>query len=802
MEDAMDLVAEDINTRNPNEHLQSYPLVLFGILCLKFSLPQKAMAAFLELLKLRADFSSVKSIEDILLSLEMSPMKVHIICRSCGANLETDVCSIDCTDTVEDTFITASINSQLQHILRGESLFVPSDLNFRQGDRIRDMTDGSAYRSSHCRSRERLGLVSDTDKLLTMVINTDGLQINESGGKSAWPVFGMISEIHPDRRAMNDKILNLALWEGEGKPPIVGIMREINEQIEEINETGLRVRTAGCDSIIFLHAPALIADMPAEAMLRNAINFNGAFGCSLCTIEGVSVPSGYGHCRAYIAQAGEEVQRRTHENVVQHAQEAVDSGYQVFGQKGIPLVHPLRHLDYSNCFLLDEMHCFLIGTVKKVLTMWTENSAEPYFLNKDAVEEIERRLMAFRPPKSFTRLPRKLKIAKYKANEFRSFINHYSVFCLNGILPARYLDHWRLLVAAYKTLSTDSIHPAELAVADDQLSQFCEGVAMLYDRDAKELEKQILTAAGKRTCTALAKNYLADIKAAATAQIITPTDELQIPQPAVRATAAGPVDTATSTTARHEPTPSDAGNPTNSTNNTQMLVQYTPFPAQSSGGGFPGSVVHGGSPVCLDLSGPSYLPSTSARFDSHANSYIVGENRIQHPYLMSHYTSPPTQHYGPATPYTSASLPNPNDPSEEIKVLRKKLEQQESEFKSLSEQVKLVLERDPKHVKVEKKDPVLLRMLEKPHVSHAVREGMRLLLTREQLLTSVLSVKNIKGPTTTQVLDDNFLKTLQDLANSYNEAKGNNDLGRKEFRTIVTEYLQECRNKKKLLKKL
>ncbi|OQV11978.1 hypothetical protein BV898_13772 [Hypsibius exemplaris] len=238
--------------------------------------------------------------------------------------------------------------------------------------------------------------------------------------------------------------------------------------------------------------------------------------------------------------------------------------------------------------------------------------------------------------------------------------------------------------------------------------------------------KKILTAAGKRTRTALAKNYLADTEAAVMDKTITRTDELPIPQPAVRATAADPVDTATSTTARPESIPSDA-TPTNSTNNTQMLVQYTPFPAQSSGGGFPGSFVRGGSPACLDLSGPSYLPSTSARFDSHANNYIVGENQIQHPYLMSHYTSPPTQHYDPATPYTSASLPNPNDPSEEMK---------------------LVLERDPKHVKVEKKDSVLI----------------------SRTVTTNLKETTIGG--------------------------------RKEFRTIVTEYLQECRKKKKPLKKL
>ncbi|OQV21935.1 hypothetical protein BV898_04148 [Hypsibius exemplaris] len=82
----------------------------------------------------------------------------------------------------------------------------------------------------------------------------------------------------------------------------------------------------------------------------------------------------------------------------------------------------------------------------------------------------------------------------------------------------------------------------------------CVVVQIDKDRDAKELEKQILTAAGKRTCTALAKNYLADIEAAAMAKTNTRTDELQIPQPAVRVTAADSVDTATSTTARHKST--------------------------------------------------------------------------------------------------------------------------------------------------------------------------------------------------------------------------------------------------------
>ena len=83
---------------------------------------------------------------------------------------------------------------------------------------------------------------------------------------------------------------------------------------------GLIVHTRENSTIIFVHAPAIVADMPAKAMVRNAVNFNGKFGCSLCTMEGVTVPSGAGHARAYIPQPNENVQLRNHLDTLQHAE--------------------------------------------------------------------------------------------------------------------------------------------------------------------------------------------------------------------------------------------------------------------------------------------------------------------------------------------------------------------------------------------------------------------------------------------------------------------------------------------------
>ena len=176
---------------------------------------------------------------------------------------------------------------------------------------------------------------------------------------------------------------------------------------------GITVRSREQPVRITVHVPAVVADMPAKAMVRNAINFNGKFGCSLCTMEGKSVPSGAGHCRAYIQQPGENIQCRTHLDTLQHAKAARleqipvsaffweilrtifnviydgiwfdNARIQVFGIKGMPRISSLDGVNYSRCFLLDEMHCFLLGITKKRITLWMESTGQPYSLTKEKV---------------------------------------------------------------------------------------------------------------------------------------------------------------------------------------------------------------------------------------------------------------------------------------------------------------------------------------------------------------------------------------------------------------------------------
>lgn len=114
---------------------------------------------------------------------------------------------------------------------------MPKPENFRVDNRVSDITDGMAYRELHQNCRQRLQ-VADGKLLITLILNTDGLQLHDSGHRSVWPVFAAIAELPARRRYMNDKIVTVALWEGQGKPPLRAIMRQLQVEIMEINQQG------------------------------------------------------------------------------------------------------------------------------------------------------------------------------------------------------------------------------------------------------------------------------------------------------------------------------------------------------------------------------------------------------------------------------------------------------------------------------------------------------------------------------------------------------------------------------------
>ena len=71
---------------------------------------------------------------------------------------------------------------------------------------------------------------------MTLILNTDGLEVHSNPINTAWPVFAVIPELPPNKRFLSDKIINVALWASQGKPPMKCIFRYFQQQIDNLND--------------------------------------------------------------------------------------------------------------------------------------------------------------------------------------------------------------------------------------------------------------------------------------------------------------------------------------------------------------------------------------------------------------------------------------------------------------------------------------------------------------------------------------------------------------------------------------
>lgn len=203
--------------------------------------------------------------------------------------------------------------------------------------------------------------------------------------------------------------------------------------------------------------------------------------------------SSKGHTHAYPFNENNLVtghgEPRTHEQTLKFASEAFKQSAQdgtkhsVKGVRGYSWFMFVPKFDIIRGVAIDYMHSTLLGVVKMLLTLWNDKSykSEPWSVS-NRMKEIEVRYMKINPPSCITRLPRSLiaNFAHLKASELRTFLLFYSIPCLYGILPQRYLQHYILLVEAVYLLLQDSISPSDVRKASALLKHFCIRIKELY----------------------------------------------------------------------------------------------------------------------------------------------------------------------------------------------------------------------------------------------------------------------------------------------------------------------------------
>ncbi|XP_026828515.1 uncharacterized protein LOC113562671 [Ooceraea biroi] len=223
--------------------------------------------------------------------------------------------------------------------------------------------------------------------------------------------------------------------------------------------------------------------LPAKSDFLNFIQFNGDYGCPSCYCKGENIaiiPRGSVHVYRY----ENELQLRSLNESIEYTNRASPDN-PVMGIKGHTAFSKIMP-DFIEGVAIDRiMHCVDGGVVKKMLLLWFDIKFRLFPFSLYAViDVVNRKLMAIKPPKYVHRMPRCIQdLLHWKASELKTWLFHYSVPVLEGILRQDYFNHSSnhlLLVVAISMLNSEQIMFPMINIARDFLNKFVREFEQLY----------------------------------------------------------------------------------------------------------------------------------------------------------------------------------------------------------------------------------------------------------------------------------------------------------------------------------
>ena len=159
-----------------------------------------------------------------------------------------------------------------------------------------------------------------------------------------------------------------------------------------------------------------------------------------------------------------------------------DCENQNHGIKGIIGLSELRFFSPFNNTNIDYMHSVLEGVVKRFFRYWFDIKCEQSI--KTYTIEIDKRLLSIKPPHFIPINPRSIEQrAKWRANEYLTFLLYYSLPILNGILEPKYFLNLMELVVSMDRLLNRRIKRENLTIFNNIPISFVKEVQEIYPID-------------------------------------------------------------------------------------------------------------------------------------------------------------------------------------------------------------------------------------------------------------------------------------------------------------------------------
>ena len=142
----------------------------------------------------------------------------------------------------------------------------------------------------------------------------------------------------------------------------------------------------------------------------------------------------------------------------------------------------LPYFDPPTMLAIDPMHNLFLGIAKHHLKrIWMSMG----LLDDSKFDCIQKRIDNIVVTPDIGRIPCKIKsgFSSFTAEQFKNWVNHFSIIALRDILPSSHLECWRHFVLACRIICLKSLTTNQVKLADALLLQYCKRVERMYGKD-------------------------------------------------------------------------------------------------------------------------------------------------------------------------------------------------------------------------------------------------------------------------------------------------------------------------------
>ncbi|KAL7297463.1 hypothetical protein TKK_0009833 [Trichogramma kaykai] len=405
------------------------------------------------------------------------------------ANIICEVCNSSHSITLKSRnyFISVDLEYQLNLLMDNEEIkneiLKSRDKKKSDDDKIiRDIDDSELFKSIPRAKKDEI--------LITYNFSIDGAPLTNSGKLGFWPLQIILNCLTPKLRFKNVLLAGIMSCKSEPKSNLMNLyMSKFLDQAKKLYEEGIPMvdEFKKCISVKFAPLSCPV-DTVTRPILQNRLQFNAFYGCSWCydigkhvLKVGVRYPlksdSISRSSRSY--QIDVQLAERKKETLENRRKKKNDLTLK--GVKGDICQSKLTHFDMVWSFSYEYMHGVLNGVTMQLLKKWYSDPNSKYKLDKIQKEKVEKRLKLIRPTQDFHRLPQPVKDRSYwKSSQIRSWLLHYSLPCLTGLLDQIALDHYSCLVRSVYILLSPEITQEMLELCEMDLISFVGNYQVHY----------------------------------------------------------------------------------------------------------------------------------------------------------------------------------------------------------------------------------------------------------------------------------------------------------------------------------